>query len=69
MSAFWQVEQGDLFTMLNAYNGYMAAPKTKDWCFRNGLNSRAHKRATEIRAQMSKLLEKKFNIPIASCHG
>lgn len=55
--------------MLNAYNAYMASPKTKDWCFRNGLNSRALKRASEIRAQMAKLLEKKFNIPISSCHG
>lgn len=65
----FEVAEGDLLTMLNAYNAYQASSKTKDWCYRHGLNSRALKRAGEIRTQMSKLLEKKFNIPISSCHG
>ncbi|XP_059483875.1 probable ATP-dependent RNA helicase DHX35 [Neocloeon triangulifer] len=65
----FEVEEGDLLTLLNVYNAYMASNKTKDWCSRSGLNSRALKRACEIRSRMEKLLNKKFNIPIASCHG
>jgi HrpA-like RNA helicase len=64
-----KVAEGDLLTLLNVYNAYMASNKTKDWCSTSGLNNRALKRACEIRSRMKNLLCKKFQIPISSCHG
>ncbi|XP_001605302.1 probable ATP-dependent RNA helicase DHX35 [Nasonia vitripennis] len=63
----FEVEEGDLMTLLNVYTAYEKY-KTNSWCQKYFINSKAIKRATEIRTQMRKLI-KKLKIPLSSCLG
>lgn len=63
----FEVEEGDLITLLNVYTSYEKF-KTHSWCQKYFINFKAIKRATEIRTQMRKLI-KKLNIPMSSCLG
>ena len=64
----FEVEEGDLIKLLNVYTAYEKQNKNGGWCHKFFLNSKALKRATEIRAQMRKLI-KKLGIPLTSCSG
>ncbi|XP_011503063.1 PREDICTED: probable ATP-dependent RNA helicase DHX35 [Ceratosolen solmsi marchali] len=61
----FEVEEGDLLTLLNVYTAY-EKNKTNHWCQKYFINSKAMKRVTEIRIQMRKLI-KKLQIPMKSC--
>ncbi|KAL0273842.1 UNVERIFIED_CONTAM: hypothetical protein PYX00_006419 [Menopon gallinae] len=64
----FEVAEGDLLTLLNAYNAYIKMGKRKDFCHRHFLNHRGLKRVTEIRDKMEKLLVK-FGVPIVTAKG
>ena len=63
----FEVEEGDLLTLLNVYTAYNKN-KTYSWCQKYFINAKALKRAIQIRKQMLDLL-KKLNLPISSCNG
>ncbi|XP_063980646.1 probable ATP-dependent RNA helicase DHX35 [Diachasmimorpha longicaudata] len=63
----FEVEEGDLLTLLNIYTAY-EKNKSSSWCQKHFLNSKALKRASEIRTQMRRLI-KTLNIPLHSCEG
>lgn len=63
----FEVEEGDLITLLNIYTAY-EKNKIANWCQKNFLNIKALRRATEIRTQMRQLI-KKLDIPLKSCNG
>ena len=63
----FEVEEGDLLTLLNIYTAF-EKNKNTNWCRQNFLNSRALRRATEIRKQMRGFM-KKLDIPMTSCNG
>ncbi|XP_076636538.1 putative ATP-dependent RNA helicase DHX35 isoform X1 [Colletes latitarsis] len=63
----FEVEEGDLLTMLNVYTAY-EKNKTSNWCQKQFLNYKALRRATEIRMQMHCMM-KRLNIPLISCDG
>jgi len=64
----FEVEEGDLLTMLNIYNAFVKHSTSRDWCHKYFLNYKGLVRAQEIRTQMLRLLQR-FNIPIVSCKG
>jgi ATP-dependent RNA helicase DDX35 len=64
----FEVEEGDLLTLLNVYTAYVKYDMCQDWCKKYFLNYKGLRRAHEIRTQMLHLL-KRFNIPIISCQG
>nr|CAD7570303.1 unnamed protein product [Timema californicum] len=64
----FEVEEGDLVTLLNVYQSFMKHGGTKEFCNKYFLNYRGLKRAQEIRQQMCQLLQK-FDIPIVSSNG
>ncbi|XP_015608693.1 probable ATP-dependent RNA helicase DHX35 [Cephus cinctus] len=63
----FEVEEGDLITLLNVYTAY-EKNRTSVWCQKNFLNSKALQRVTEIRTQMRRLL-RKLEIEAMSCNG
>ncbi|XP_034933908.1 probable ATP-dependent RNA helicase DHX35 [Chelonus insularis] len=63
----FEVEEGDLLTLLNVYTAY-EKNKTPKWCQKCFLNVKALKRATEIRTKMRHLMQN-LKIPIISCSG
>jgi len=63
----FEVEEGDLLTLLNVYTAF-ERNKTPAWCQKHFLNHKALRRATEIRVQMHKML-KRLDIPLVSCSG
>nr|XP_050855532.1 probable ATP-dependent RNA helicase DHX35 [Vespula vulgaris]XP_050855534.1 probable ATP-dependent RNA helicase DHX35 [Vespula vulgaris]XP_050855535.1 probable ATP-dependent RNA helicase DHX35 [Vespula vulgaris] len=63
----FEVEEGDLLTLLNVYAAY-EKNKTPSWCQKNFLNNKALRRASEIRGQICRML-KKLDIPLTSCNG
>ncbi|XP_043488976.1 probable ATP-dependent RNA helicase DHX35 [Polistes fuscatus] len=63
----FEVEEGDLLTLLNVYAAY-EKNKTPSWCQKNFLNNKALRRAAEIRGQICRML-KKLDIPLISCNG
>ena len=63
----FEVEEGDLLTMLNVYTAY-EKNKTSSWCQKQFLNYKALRRATEIRTQMHRMM-KRLQIPLVSCNG
>lgn len=63
----FEVEEGDWLTLLNIYTAF-EKNKSAGWCQKHFLNAKALKRATEIRAQMRRLI-KTLNIPFNSCEG
>ncbi|XP_061927778.1 probable ATP-dependent RNA helicase DHX35 isoform X3 [Apis cerana] len=62
----FEVEEGDLLTLLNVYIAY-EKNKTSSWCQKQFLNNKALRRAIEIRTQMHSMM-KKLNIPLVSCN-
>lgn len=64
----FEVEEGDLITLLNVYNGFLASNKGKDFCHRNFINYNVMKRVLEIRLRMKNMM-KKYNIPLISSKG
>lgn len=62
----FEVEEGDLLTLLNVYIAY-EKNKTSSWCQKQFLNNKALRRAMEIRTQMHSMM-KKLNIPLVSCN-
>lgn len=62
----FEVEEGDLITLLNVYTGFMSNNMSKDFCHRNFLNYKAMKRVIEIRHHIGRML-KKYNVPLLSC--
>ncbi|XP_053972871.1 probable ATP-dependent RNA helicase DHX35 isoform X2 [Hylaeus anthracinus] len=63
----FEVEEGDLLTMLNVYTAY-EKNKISSWCQKHFLNYKALRRATEIRTQMHYMM-KRLKIPLVSCNG
>ncbi|XP_076750371.1 putative ATP-dependent RNA helicase DHX35 isoform X2 [Xylocopa sonorina] len=63
----FEVEEGDLLTLLNVYTAY-EKNKTPSWCQKLFLNNKALRRATEIRTQMQSMM-KRLNISLVSCNG
>ncbi|XP_011067091.1 PREDICTED: probable ATP-dependent RNA helicase DHX35 isoform X2 [Acromyrmex echinatior] len=63
----FEVEEGDLLTLLNVYTAF-EQNKTPAWCQKYFLNHKVLRRATEIRVQMHKML-KHLDIPLVSCNG
>ncbi|KAG0416952.1 hypothetical protein HPB47_006050 [Ixodes persulcatus] len=64
----FSVLEGDLLTLLNVYNAFIQKGKDKQWCGQMYLNYKGLMRATEIRKQLHKLLQK-CKVPIVSCEG
>jgi ATP-dependent RNA helicase DDX35 len=64
----FEVQEGDLMTLLNVYTAYVKHDMSQDWCKKYFLNYKGLHRAQEIRTQMLHLL-KRFNLPIISCQG
>lgn len=63
----FEVEEGDLLTLLNVYTAY-EKNKVSSWCQKHFLNYKALRRATEIRTQMHSMM-KRLAIPLNSCNG
>ncbi|XP_043260880.1 probable ATP-dependent RNA helicase DHX35 isoform X2 [Colletes gigas] len=57
----FEVEEGDLLTMLNVYTAY-EKNKTSNWCQKQFLNYKALRRATEIRMQMHSMMKRLRNV-------
>lgn len=64
----FEVEEGDLLTLLNVYSAFVKHDMSRDWCTKYFLNYKGLTRAHEIRTQMLLLL-RRFNVPIVSCNG
>lgn len=69
----FEVEEGDLLTMLNVYTAYrevLSKPEqsSKAWCHEHFVNHKAMKRVSEIRTQMLKLSDK-LGVSIVSAKG
>ncbi|XP_075733811.1 putative ATP-dependent RNA helicase DHX35 isoform X3 [Rhipicephalus microplus] len=64
----FSVLEGDLLTLLNVYNAFLKKNKDKQWCNQMFLNYNGLTRATEIRNQLRKLLQK-HKVPLVSCEG
>ncbi|KAG7157527.1 ATP-dependent RNA helicase DHX35-like, partial [Homarus americanus] len=64
----FQVNEGDLITLLNVFTGYQKHAESRRWCVEKFINHRALRRAAEIRGRMEKLLVN-FDIPLTSCEG
>ncbi|KIM48990.1 hypothetical protein M413DRAFT_15214 [Hebeloma cylindrosporum] len=61
-------EEGDHFTLLNAYNAFTRYGRSSGWCKSHALSFRAMSRAVSIRSQLKKYMQR-FNLPIESCEG
>lgn len=64
----FEVEEGDLITLLNVFNGFMSSNMGKDFCSRNFINYKVMKRVLEIRERLKKMM-KKYCIPMMSSKG
>lgn len=64
----FEVEEGDLVTLLNVYSAFVKAGSTKHFCNQNYLNFKRLKRADEMKKQMVKML-RRFEVPFESCKG
>ncbi|XP_058457965.1 probable ATP-dependent RNA helicase DHX35 [Malaya genurostris] len=65
----FEVEEGDLITLLNVYTAFVENGRTKEFCGQNFLIYRNLKRAHEIKSQLCSMLERELNIPLVSCNG
>lgn len=64
----FEVEEGDLITLLNVFNGFMSSNMGKDFCHRNFINHNVMKRVIEIRQRLKNMM-KKYSVPIMSSKG
>lgn len=62
----FEVAEGDLLTMLNVYQAFVANGCTKEFCGQHHLMYRHLKRVVEIRNQLASLLTKQFKLKLAS---
>lgn len=65
----FEVEEGDLLTLLNVYTAFCVNGRTKEWCGQHYVIYRNLKRAHELRQQMEKLIRNKLGVPMVSCNG
>jgi len=61
-------EEGDHFTLLNAYNAFTKYGRSSGWCKSHALSFRAMSRAVSIRSQLKKYMQR-FGLPLESCEG
>lgn len=64
----FEVEEGDLITLLNVYNAFVKCGRIKQWCVEHCLNYKGLIRAQEMRNRMEKMVSK-FNVPLLSANG
>ncbi|XP_018575762.1 probable ATP-dependent RNA helicase DHX35 [Anoplophora glabripennis] len=62
----FEVEEGDLITYLNVYNGFIQSEMSQGFCHKNFLNYKSLKRVVEIRNRLEKML-KNYDVPVVSC--
>lgn len=63
----FEVAEGDLITMLNVYQAFVAADCTKEFCGQHHLMYRHLKRVVEIRNQLASLMVNQFKLKLVSC--
>ncbi|CAG9816310.1 unnamed protein product [Phaedon cochleariae] len=61
----FEVEEGDLITYLNVFNGFVQSEMSQGYCHKNFLNYKSLKRVVEIRNRLEKML-KNYDVPIVS---
>ena len=66
---FTHKEGGDHMTLLNIWNEYVDADYSPQWCLQNYIQSKALKRARDVRDQLLKLCERVEVDPTSSCGG
>lgn len=64
----FEVHEGDLITLLNAYNGFKTADKQQAYCSRHFLSYKSLKRVEEIRNRIKHMLHN-FKIPLITADG
>lgn len=62
----FEVEEGDLITYLNVYNGFIQSEMSQGFCHKNFLSYKSLKRVVEIRSRLEKMI-RSYGIPIESC--
>ncbi|XP_074028365.1 probable ATP-dependent RNA helicase DHX35 [Leptinotarsa decemlineata] len=62
----FEVEEGDLITYLNVYNGFIESEMSQGFCHKNFLSYKSLKRVVEIRRRLEKMLIN-YDVPIISC--
>ncbi|EEB11960.1 ATP-dependent RNA helicase, putative [Pediculus humanus corporis] len=62
----FQATEGDLITLLNAYEAFEENGKSRDWCMKYFLNYKGLLRVAEIQNQVTKLLGKDFKFESAA---
>lgn len=63
----FEVAEGDLITMLNVYQAFVANGCTKEFCGQHHIMYRHLKRVVEIRNQIASLMTKQFKLKLTSC--
>lgn len=58
--------EGDHITLLEVYKGWAKARFSNSWCYENFVQSRALRRAQDVRKQLLTILDR-YRIPIESC--
>ncbi|KAF7284619.1 hypothetical protein GWI33_021811 [Rhynchophorus ferrugineus] len=61
----FEVEEGDLITYLNVFNGFIQSEMSQGYCHKNFINYKCMKRVVQIRERLEKTL-RNYNIPITS---
>ena len=64
----FEVEEGDLLTLLNIFIAYEKSGRNKAWCGAHFLRFKALKRAAELREQLFKVLNR-FGVELNSTTG
>ncbi|CAG9840350.1 unnamed protein product [Diabrotica balteata] len=62
----FEVEEGDLITYLNVFNGFIQSEMSQGFCHKNFLSYKSLKRVVEIRKRLEKMM-RSYEIPIESC--
>lgn len=62
------MKEGDHLTLLNVYTAFTAAGQSPSWCGQNFVNFKGLLRATAIRDQLKRILER-YKIPLLSTRG
>lgn len=63
----FEVAEGDLITMLNVYQAFVANGCTKEFCGQHHIMYRHLKRVVEIRNQLASLITHQFKLKLISC--
>lgn len=64
----FEVEEGDLMTYLNVYNGFIQSEMSSQFCHQNFISYKSMKRVMEIRKRLEKVLNN-YGVPIISASG